>query len=200
LVRVIHFVRHCDVENLEGIVYGRLAGFQLSAVGRGQADRLGEYFAERQITALFSSPLLRATQTARAIRSHHSGLMIRTSRRLQEVRTSYQGLREKDVPASVNMFDNPRDASDESIADVYRRMEKFLDWLRRGSVAQVCQKGEIICVSHQAPIAILRAGLEDRPLVVTSLRGPHEPKKGSVTTLTFQASDTPAISYHDVVS
>ncbi|HVC32944.1 MAG TPA: histidine phosphatase family protein, partial [Chloroflexota bacterium] len=136
------------------------------------------------------SPQLRALQTARAVRQHHPRLRVRQSRRLAEVYTSYQGLKTRDVPASINMFDNPKDPGDETIADVFRRMNRFVDRVR-----QRHPTSEVVCVSHAAPIAILRAGLEGRPLTVDALRGPYEPQKGSITTISFENGREPTIRY-----
>ncbi len=186
---VLHFVRHCDVENPEGIIYGRLPGFGLSALGRTQAERVARFLAGRPIVRIYSSPQLRAVQTARAIREHHPSLRILISPRLAEVQTSYQGLRIADVPATVNMFDNPRDSSDETMADVFRRMSRFVETVRRRY-----EGAEVVCVSHAAPIAILRVGLEGLPLTVSALRGTAEPAKGSVTTIVFDGDAPPTIS------
>jgi broad specificity phosphatase PhoE len=179
-VTVLHFVRHCDVENPHGIIYGRLPGFGLSALGRAQAERVAHYLSERPIAEIYSSPQLRAAQTARAIRRHHPRLRVRISRRLAEVDTSYQGLKSTDVPSTINMFDNPKDPGDETMADVYRRMSRFVE-----RVTCLHQGLEVVCVSHAAPIAILRVGLEGRPFTVDALRGSAEPPKGSITTIIF---------------
>ncbi len=188
-----HFVRHCDVENPEGIIYGRLPGFGLSALGRAQADRVARFLAERPIARIYSSPQLRAIQTARAIRQHHPDRRINISVRLAEVHTSYQGLKLSDVPATINMFDNPKDPGDESMTDVYRRMSRFVEWMRGRYDGM-----EVVCVSHAAPIAILRVGLEGRPFTVSALRGAGEPAKGSVTTIVFDGDAPPVISRADL--
>ncbi len=96
----------------------------------------------------------------------------------------------RDIPSTVNMFDNPKDPGDESMADVLRRMKQFIAHVRRRHVG-----GEIVCVSHAAPISILRVHLERRPLTVSALRGPGEPQKGSVTTIVVDDLSSPAIRY-----
>lgn len=188
------FVRHCDVHNPDDVVYGRIAGFGLSAKGRAQAVILADYLASEAPAIIYRSPQLRARQTAAAIATRHPGVPIYVSQRLNEVRTSYQGLRHKDIPKEINEFDNPKDPSDETIVKILRRMQAFTSWL--------CQRyagKSVISVSHASPIAILRAGIEGWPLVVKSLEGPEAPTKGSVTTFTFSADDTtPTITYTDV--
>ena len=60
---LVHLVRHGEVFNPTGVLYGRLPDFHLSDNGRAMATRLGEYFAEVELTALRCSPLDRAQQT-----------------------------------------------------------------------------------------------------------------------------------------
>ena len=60
----IHVVRHGEVHNPEGVLYGRLPGYRLSELGLQMAERLGEALGERDIPHLVSSPLERAQQTA----------------------------------------------------------------------------------------------------------------------------------------
>jgi len=61
---IVHLLRHGEVENPAGIVYGRLPGYHLSANGRAMAVAAADYFAGRAVVALFSSPLERAQETA----------------------------------------------------------------------------------------------------------------------------------------
>ena len=69
---VVLVVRHTDVHNPNNLFYGRLPRFRLSALGQEQAERTAAYLAGTPITAIYSSPQLRARQTARVIaRRHH---------------------------------------------------------------------------------------------------------------------------------
>jgi broad specificity phosphatase PhoE len=94
------------------------------------------------------------------------------------------------------MFDNPREPTDETMAAVARRMNRFLS--RAIGAAAANGWSEIVCVSHAAPIGILRTSLEGMPLVVSSLRGPREPDKGSVTSLTFHQDQLVTMRYETV--
>ena len=60
---VVHLVRHGEVENPGGVLYGRMPGFHLSGLGRQMAQRTAAYLAERDIAHLVSSPLERAQET-----------------------------------------------------------------------------------------------------------------------------------------
>ncbi len=61
---VVHLLRHGEVHNPTGVLYGRLPGFRLSDLGHAMADRIAERVAGDDITHLVSSPLERAQETA----------------------------------------------------------------------------------------------------------------------------------------
>src|SRR4029079_3112646 len=64
---IVHLLRHGEVENPGGIIYGRLPGYHLSANCRAIAAAAADYFADRPVVALFCSPLERAQETARPV-------------------------------------------------------------------------------------------------------------------------------------
>ncbi len=66
-VTQISFVRHGHVHNPGAVLYGRLPGFRLDRQGVQDAQRAGRALRGKNITAIFSSPLLRARQTAREV-------------------------------------------------------------------------------------------------------------------------------------
>ena len=61
---IVHLLRHGEVHNPQGILYGRADGFHLSERGRRMADRVADRIGDRDITHLVSSPLERAQETA----------------------------------------------------------------------------------------------------------------------------------------
>jgi probable phosphoglycerate mutase len=68
----IYLVRHCaTINDARGypLLLGRETPQALSAIGKQQAARLAEYFASREIAAVYSSPASAAVQTARATRN-----------------------------------------------------------------------------------------------------------------------------------
>ena len=68
----ILLVRHADVHNPADVVYGRLPRFGLSSVGREEATRTAATLAGEPLAAIYSSPQLRARQTAETIAAHHA--------------------------------------------------------------------------------------------------------------------------------
>src|SRR6202042_3163476 len=89
---VVHLLRHGEVENPAGIIYGRLPGYHLSANGRLMATAASDYFAERAVVTLFCSPLERAQETARPV-AERLGLEIITDDRLIESGNHFEGMR-----------------------------------------------------------------------------------------------------------
>jgi broad specificity phosphatase PhoE len=87
----ISFVRHGQVHNPEGIFYGRLPGFGLSERGHQEAQAAARHLCGQGVAAVYSSPLLRARQTAQAIVDHCSGVPLAISRDLSEVHCPYDG-------------------------------------------------------------------------------------------------------------
>src|SRR6476469_8899950 len=61
---VVHLLRHGEVHNPEGVLYGRRDGYHLSELGREMAQRVAGTIAERDIVHLRTSPLERAQETA----------------------------------------------------------------------------------------------------------------------------------------
>ena len=61
---IVHLLRHGEVHNPEGILYGRRDGFHLSELGQKMAQRVADVVGDRDITHVVSSPLERAQETA----------------------------------------------------------------------------------------------------------------------------------------
>src|SRR5260370_9105960 len=89
---IVHLLRHGEVENPAGIIYGRLPGYHLSPNGRSMASAAADFFAERAVVALFCSPLERAQETARPV-AERLGLDIITDDRLIESWDHFEGLK-----------------------------------------------------------------------------------------------------------
>ena len=60
---IVHLVRHGEVDNPAGLLYGRLPDFHLSELGIQMAERVAEYFRDRDVVHLRSHPE-RAQETA----------------------------------------------------------------------------------------------------------------------------------------
>ncbi|SDB80241.1 Broad specificity phosphatase PhoE [Raineyella antarctica] len=180
---LVHLCRHGQVHNPGTVLYGRLPDFHLSDLGRQMADRLGEYFADRDVAHLRCSPLERAQETMAPIAAGHADLQVVTDERLIEAWNHFQGrvfngmrsdLRD---PRLWHYLLNPMLPSwGEPYAEQVARM---LEVVREA--AEVADGHEAVIVSHQLPIWMARRGAE-------GLRPAHNPLKrqctlASVTTL-----------------
>jgi broad specificity phosphatase PhoE len=173
-------VRHAEVHNPQRLFYGRLPAFRLSAWGEQQAEKTAAKLADRPITAVYSSPLIRARQTAARIADHHPGATRLVTELLYEIGTSWQGTPYSQFKAGFSAYENRREPGDESIADIAARMTEF--------VVRACQRhpGEtIVGVSHGDPISILRLTLKGGPLTVAGLRATEFAGLGSIMEITF---------------
>ena len=190
---VVLLVRHTDVLNPQNILYGRLPRFGLSELGFRQAERTADYLARESVACIYTSPQLRARQTARVIASRHAEAPIRITRSLAEVLTSAQGIPFAEIGALVNIFEPPRAEGDETIPRIFARMHRAL---RRA--AREYPEQTTVLVSHADPIMFLREGLKGKELRLANMRGPDFPEKGSVTRVEYVPGEPkPRITYVD---
>jgi broad specificity phosphatase PhoE len=191
----ILLVRHADVHNPGRLFYGRLPRFRISELGRRQAAFLAERLAPRPIAAFYTSPMLRARQTAKILAERHPDAPFREDRRLIEVRTGWMGSVETLIPPVINLYEPPHTEGDETIEEVWRRVDRLIRQLVRRHHGQT-----VCCVSHGDPVVIAHAGYTGLPLALASIRGGFYPQKCSVTELVFPGGeDQPKVTYRDVI-
>lgn len=156
----VHLVRHGKVENPKGVIYGRLPGYNLSELGREQAKAAAGHLADRNITAVWASPLERAQETGQAIAEPHD-IEVVTDDRLIESDTTLEGvgrtLRALILsPKSWWSMRNPFAPSwGESYEDIKARMLEVI-WEGVGAAGG----GEIVFVAHQTPVQVAQLGLK----------------------------------------
>lgn len=186
----ILFVRHADVHNPDNLFYARLPRFSLSDQGLKDAEATAAALAEEPLAAIYTSPVLRAKQTARIIARQHPNAPLRESRRLIEIKTHYQGHPWPKMPRHPNFYD--LDAGDETVQQVFLRMQRMMFALLDKYAGQT-----VLCVSHGDPIKILRMGYLGQPLTKQSAWEP-DPAKGSIVRFTWQDDAAePEITYFE---
>lgn len=183
-------VRHAAAHNPKDIVYGRLPRFGLSTAGREQAEKTARFLAARPVAAIYTSPLLRARQTARILTHYHPQLPTRTSRHLIEVLTGYQGEPNSILKPSFSFYDPLKSPEDETLDQVFDRMVRFLRVVLRRHAGQTA-----VAVTHADPIAILRVGLEAPELSVEHLHSTVYPDRGSITQINVAPGQELRLSY-----
>jgi broad specificity phosphatase PhoE len=191
---VVHLLRHGEVDNPHGIIYGRLPGYHLSANGRLMAAAAADYFAERAVVALFSSPLERAQETARPV-AERLGLPIVTDDRLIEASSRFEGLKfavgdgALRQPAHWLLLVNPfRPSWGEPYRDLAARMLAVMETAREAAAGR-----EAVCVSHQLPIWVARRMAEGRRLWHNPVM--RECALGSVTSFTYSGDRLAGVAY-----
>ncbi|MFI9649924.1 histidine phosphatase family protein [Streptomyces sp. NPDC052040] len=195
-ITVVHLMRHGEVENPDGVLYGRLPGYHLSELGRKMADRVADHLSSRDITHVVASPLERAQETATPIAKAH-GLDLASDGRLIEAENVFQGKtfgvgdgalrRPENWKYLVNPF---RPSWGEPYLEQVVRMTAALD-----AAKDAARGHEAVCVSHQLPIWIVRSFVEKRRLW-------HDPRKrqctlASLTSFTYQGDKIVSVGYSE---
>lgn len=191
---VVHLLRHGEVHNPEGVLYGRLPGYHLSDDGRLMATLAAKWLAGHDVTALVSSPMERARQTAEPI-AEAFGLPVTVDDRLIEAANHFEGhtfgvgdgslRRPEHWPYLWNPF---RPSWGEPYEVIARRMLAAVADAREAAYGH-----EAVCVSHQLPIWVLRRRVEDRRLWHHPAR--RECALASITSLTYEGERVVEVSY-----
>jgi broad specificity phosphatase PhoE len=191
---VVHLLRHGEVHNPGGILYGRIPGFRLSEHGRDQADLVAKALADVDVTAVVASPLQRAQETAAPVAAQHN-LDVVTDDRLIEADNSFEG---EQVSVGDGALRSPRhwwllrDPFTPSWGESYRVIAHRM--LAAVHHARALAAGhEAVCVSHQLPIWTLRRFVTGRHLW-------HDPRHrqcalASLTSLVFEEDRLVQLSY-----
>lgn len=193
LAQTIHLVRHGEVENPKGIIYGRLPGFHLSERGRRQAAAAAERLKDADIGAIWASPLERAQETATFIAERH-GLSITTDDRLLESVNSFEGVGKTAYALLRNprhwwRFRNPMKPSwGESFRDIQARMTSAVT-----DAIGAAGGREVVVVSHMTPVIVARNSLARRRVPPWLPVTPCQ--TGSVTTLVLEGGKVLEASY-----
>jgi broad specificity phosphatase PhoE len=193
---IVHLMRHGEVYNPEGILYGRRDGFHLSDLGRQMAQRVADSVHDRDIVHLRVSPLERAQETARPL-AEARGLDIVTDARVIESTNVFEGkpfgvgdgvLRR---PSTWRHLWNPFKPSwGEPYKEVVARMMSAVHDAREAAAGR-----EAVVVSHQLPIWITRLHVEKRSFL-------HDPRRRqctlcSLTSLHFVGDRLTQVSYSE---
>lgn len=193
---VVHLLRHGEVHNPNGVLYGRLPDYHLSDIGRLMAERVAKTLKDRDITHLVSSPLERAQETARPS-AEALGLDIVTDDRVIEAANAFEGQRfgvgdgSLRKPSAWKHLYNPFKPSwGEPYKDIVVRMLAAMHDAREAATGH-----EALIVSHQLPVWIVRSFVEGRRLF-------HDPRKrqcslASLTTFTYEGDRVVTVAYSE---
>lgn len=193
---IIHLMRHGEVHNPDGVLYGRLPEYYLSELGHQMAKAAAEWLSKNEIIHLVASPLERAQQTAEPL-SKILEAPITTDDRVIEAENLFEG-RTFGVgdgalkrPANWWKLRNPfRPSWGEPYAEIAERMRAAI-----GDARSAARGHEAVIVSHQLPVWIARRSYEQKSFV-------HDPRKrecalASLTSLTFDDDEFVGFTYSE---
>ena len=193
---LVHVMRHGEVFNPEKVLYGRLPGYKLSALGLQMAERAAQYFKNNNLSLIVSSPLERAEQTAAPTANLHN-LKPQLEELIIEAENVFEGKR---VSVGDGALRDPRNwwhlrnPLKPSWGEPYKKVAQRM----RSAIfaAKDLAKGqEALLVSHQLPIWIARLSAEGKSFI-------HDPRKrqcslASVTTFVFENDSLVAVEYEE---
>lgn len=193
----IHLIRHGEVHNPGGVLYGRLPEFRLSERGHQMAELAAKDLLqqERKIGAIYSSPLLRTRESAGHVQQAFS-LTPTPDERLIEPFNIFEGrkLSAGHILIRPHLYFHLRKPSQPSWGEPFesiaaRMLEAMNDaW-------QNTQVGDAVLVSHQLPIVMAHRKLAGMKL-------PHNPKQrrcalSSITSFERRGDAFVEVDYRD---
>jgi broad specificity phosphatase PhoE len=200
--RQIHLVRHGEVFNPDGVLYGRIPGFGLSDLGHRMAAAAADDLVarERPIAALYTSPLQRARESGRPI-AEAVQLAPAIEERIIEPTNAFEGRRMQGPggalrdPRMWRFLWNPLlPAWGEHFTSIAARMRAAMTDAHVAAEASGVE-GDVVMVSHQLPI-----WMAHRSIVGESL--PHDPRKrrcalSSITSFELRDGRLVEVGYSD---
>lgn len=194
---IVHLLRHGEVHNPQGVLYGRRDGFHLSDLGHTMARRVAEMIGDRDITHLRVSPLERAQETARPL-AEARNLEIVTDDRVIESASKFEGVNFSDGAMAIikrprlwrHLYNPFRPSWGEPHGEIVARMMAAVEDARTAAAGH-----EAVIVSHQLPIWTTRLHVEKR-------RQNIDPRKRectlcSLTSLHFVGDRITQVSYSE---
>lgn len=162
--KLLHLVRHGEVDNPDGVLYGRLAGYRLSALGEQMARAAAQELAasDRAVARVIASPLERAQQSAAPIAEAFQ-LPIHTDDRIIEPWNAFEGTvasRAMKNPLNWYRYFNPfRPSWGEPYRSIARRVREAMT-----EAWDADRDGDVVLVSHQAVIWAAHRDIAGLPL------------------------------------
>lgn len=190
---LVRLVRHGEVHNPDGILYGRIPGYHLSELGHAMAKLAAESLKGHAVTRLVASPLQRTQESAQPW-ADLFGLPIDTDERIIEPHNWFEGSRMRERlrnPVSWPRLANPlRPSWGEPYSSVKLRMFAAI-----ADAWNSVDSGEVVLVSHQMPIVTVARSVAGRVAF-------HDPRKrrctlSSITTLARQGDRFIEVDYQE---
>lgn len=191
---VVHLLRHGEVSNPRGVLYGRLPGYHLSEDGGLMAKAAAGFLAGRDVAVLLSSPMERALETAAPLAAQF-GLEVSVDERLIEPWNHFEGTTfgvgdgVLGKPSHWHYLRNPfRPSWGEPYTGIAARMQAVM-----ADAARAARGREAVCISHQLPIWVARRAAEGRHL--WHHPGHRQCALASVTSFAYDGDTITGVTY-----
>ncbi|CAN5520714.1 histidine phosphatase family protein [soil metagenome] len=194
---IVHLMRHGEVNNPNGILYGQLPDFHLSPLGEQMATRVAEWLrSDHDLAFVVASPLERAQETAQPIAAAF-GLEIHTDERVIESGNLFQGKVFGVGNGALRQWRSwwlLRNPFTPSWGEPYQKIsERMLAAM--ASARDEARGRDALIVSHQLPIWTARSAVERR-------RFAHDPRKrqctlASLTSFRYEGDQVVSVAYHE---
>lgn len=193
----VHLLRHGEVHNPEGTLYGRRDGYHLSELGQRMAQRIAEELGDRDIVHMRTSPLERAQETGAPLAAR-LGLKSVLDPRVIESANAFEGLSFGEGAWTIikrpRLWRHLRNPVKPSWGEPYDHIAARM--LAAVQDARDAARGhEALVVSHQLPIWTTRLSLEKRSYL-------HHPKNRqctlcSLTSIVFEDDRLSQVRYSE---
>lgn len=124
----LYVVRHGQTDwNVKGHIQG-LTDIKLNSKGIEQAKQTAEILKNINFSAIYSSPLERAVDTAKIINKYHNANIIIDNRIIERCFGDFEGTKNviKDISEYLDLDLNLDTKNVESIRDLFKRIQDFL--------------------------------------------------------------------------
>lgn len=193
----IHLVRHGEVHNPQGVLYGRLPNFGLSDLGHKMAAEAANELQKsgRKMGALYCSPLQRTRESANPV-AKAFGLTAIIDDRFIEPHNIFEGkvISGGRILLKPHLWFHLRNPSQPSWGEPY---EQIVSRMREGILEAASQVtgGDLVIVSHQLPIWMVHS-------LAQGIKLPHNPTQrrcalSSITSFEIKNGELVEVEYRD---
>ena len=190
MTTTIYLTRHGEVHNPKQIWYGRMPRFRLTDLGKKEIGETAKHLQKKSISAIYSSPLLRAKQTAEIIMQQLDIPKVKYTKDLLEIRSSLEG-KTLEYMQSIH-FDNYsekyRKETDETMEEIAARIQSFFDMVHAKHAGE-----HVVAVTHGDTLMIALALAQHKPMITSSVRGNEYVHHGEVLEVTIDKAGILAV-------
>lgn len=193
----IHLIRHGEVYNPDGILYGRLPHFRLSEFGHQMAEAAAKDLKsqKRNVTKIISSPLLRARESAEHVQLAFGG-NIEVDERVIEPHNIFEGYRMTPSTVAIRskLFFHMRNPFKPSWGEPFTKIAHRVLAAMRDAASETIT-GDVVIVTHQAVIVMAQRAVAGKRLY-------HDPRKrrcslSSITSFELRGQDFLEVDYRE---